>query len=757
MINTSNEYKVQIMENRQFRLNANISLADSTVFNLEDSTIMQGGMEFEDAVGGNSSFQIGAAIINKHTLTIDNSTGDFDTYDFTGATVVPFVGLQLSETVESLRKGFYTVDEPKAIGNLIILECLDNMHKFEVPFSEVTLNFPTTAVNALTTICAHCGVSLANVSFTGSNYVIHSRPDDEAISCLDMVAYISQIGGNNARCNTNGAVEVNWYDLSAFESEDNLDGGVFDGDLPYSTGDDADGGNFTDYSSGDSYDGGTFLAMNKYWHLYDFGSTPTVAIDDVVITGIKVENTDSENGYSVLFGTEGYILSITDNPLIQSEADAIIVSNLIGNKIVGMRFRPFNASILSNPAIEAGDPVFLSVRGRNGFNTYRGYITDLSYKVGSREQIKCEAETPSRNSSTRYSEITKTIVKARQESRNEISNYDKTVQQMTDLITNGFGMFKTESVDEAGGTIYYMHDKPIMNESSIRFFMTSTGMIEQKRIAGIWTTVSAVDNEGNALFNVITARGINADWIRTGIIASLDNSVEININNGSFSFKDSNGQALITPNGVANSDNFQATDNIASTYPLRMPFNIDDSVSIITAVKLKWTIDKFRTYSTGVSSGGGGSTTSSTDESTIFAETYSGNFSTYSGGGSSTSTGNTVAQNGVAHSHSYSTPSHDHIFSMPHTHGINVSGHDHSVYFSPHTHGVAYGILETNVTAIECKVLVDGVERATLSVTQGEIDLSTWITTPGWHTIEITSTTLKRVSAQVNIKSYIRR
>lgn len=534
MINTSNEYNEKITGSRKFLLGANISLSGGTVLAVNDTDIVQGGMEFEDSTSGPSSFQIGAAIINKHILTLSNYDGRFDPYEFTDATVRPRISLQLSETVESLNKGVFTVDEPNFTGSVIILECLDNMHKFEKAFSEVTLSFPTTAGNALQVICTYCGVSLATTTFFNFDYIIQSRPDDSAMSCLDMVSYIAQVAGDYARCNVSGALELKWYDTTAFESGSDLDGGSFDEDTPYSSGDDADGGNFTDYNSGDSFDGGTFLGMKKYWHFYDFGSTPTIGVDDIVITGIRVENTSSERGYSALYGTEGYVISISNNPLIQSQSDAQTIANSVGAKIVGMRFRQFSASILSNPAVEAGDPAYLSVRGNRGFNTYQGYVTNLSFKVNSRETIQNNAESPSRNSSVKYSESTKTIVKARKQTEEQITAYDLAVQQLTNLITNGFGLFKTEVEDSNGGIIYYMHDKQVMDESLYRWFMTSGGMIEQKKVDGAWTTVSAVDNEGNALYNVITARGIVADWIRTGSLVSQNGKSAINLDDGTF-------------------------------------------------------------------------------------------------------------------------------------------------------------------------------------------------------------------------------
>lgn len=228
MINTSNEYKSRIKEDRQFSMKATITFEDSTVIEVDDSTIFQGGMSFDNATSGINDFQIGSAVIGKHKLTIDNYSGMFDTYDFVGARIVPYVGLKLSETIEYLKKGVYTVDEYTFNGNVINLECLDNMHKFEVPFSEVNVSFPITVGALLNIIATHCGVPVETTSFTNSTFTIEKRSDSTALSCLDVVAYIAQLSGNYARCNVDGALELKWYDLSVFEQADNLDGGTFD-------------------------------------------------------------------------------------------------------------------------------------------------------------------------------------------------------------------------------------------------------------------------------------------------------------------------------------------------------------------------------------------------------------------------------------------------------------------------------------------------------------------------------------------------
>lgn len=549
MINTSNEYKEKIQNDRKFILSATVTLADSTVLELDDTDIMQGGMSFDEATSGTGIFQVGAAIIGENKIVLSNFDGKFDDYDFTGARVIPYVGLKLSQSVERLKKGVFNADDPQSRGNVITLESLDNLSKFERPFSEVDINFPCTALQLLQATCTHCGVVLNTVSFTNSGFTITSRPDDTAINCLDVVSFIAQISGSFAKCNTNGALELRWYDNFP---------NVLDGNTEPNA-DIVDGNGNTDI-----LDGNTTV---NYHHLYTFKNTPTVALDDVVITGIKVTTNPKEGeSESVLFGTEGYVLELTNNPLIDTKAKATTIANSVGAKIVGMRFRPLSFNALTDPSVESGDIAFVSDRKGNSYNAL---LTHVNFTSNSGMTISCDAETPSRNSSVRYSAQTKAIVKARENVKKELTSYDIAVITLTESIVNGLGLYQTVIGDELEGRIIYQHDKPTMEQSVKRWFRTSEGYIQQTRpnTSSAWVTTSGQDIYGNAVYNTIATRGLSAEWIIAGIIASANNSSWFNLDANSFSYANgalkyspANGFEIDTPNTKLKDGNLTANN-----------------------------------------------------------------------------------------------------------------------------------------------------------------------------------------------------
>jgi len=542
MINVSKEYKKTILLSRTFHAKADIQLKDGTILNIDDQHILQNSLKFEDGTSGSGSFDIGSAIINQCKLTIVNFDETYSKYDYEGAVIVPYIGLQLSQAIEWIKKGIYTVEEAVTTGGVINLTCLDNMTKFERPYEEVDTGYPATLGTILRDVCSYCNVVLNTATFDNMDYIVQQRPEDKALSCREMVSYSAQIAGCYARCNTNGALELKWYDFDLLEEEDNIDGGIYDNaaDANYETGNNVDCGNFTDYNSEDNYSGGMLEDVEKYHHIYRLNSH-TIHTDDVIITGIKVTaDTDSETKEYFLYGNEGYILTVEKNPLIQT-GKAEIVASFLGKKIVGIRFRPLTISALSDPSIEAGDIAKVTDQKQN---TYQTVITNLSFAMGGYETFTCDAKSAQRNSVERYSEATKAIVEAKKETQKQLGAYELAVQYLTSLITQGFGIFITTEKLDDGSAIYYMHDKQALNESKNIWKMTADAFAVSSDGGQTWN--AGIDADGNAVVNVLTAIGINAEWITTGTLSAIE------INNGNGTFRvDKNGYLYATTGEIA--------------------------------------------------------------------------------------------------------------------------------------------------------------------------------------------------------------
>lgn len=526
MINTSLEYKKALENDKRIflpKVSIQLSDNDKTVLEIGGANIMQGGLKIDDGTSNQGSFDIGAAIINKLTLNINNIYDDYSLYDFSNAVVTVFVGLQLTNRIEWLKKGVFNADDPRFNTSIITLECLDNMKKFDKQY-DGKLGFPATLQTIINYCCSKCGVILNTNQFDNYAYKVYESPfgANEPVTYREIISYCAQIAGCYARCNTDGYLELKWYDTSIISKMGGLDGGNY---IDYRSGDSADGGNFIDYTSGNAVDGGNFSGLTEYSHLYSL-SSPQIATDDVVITGISVtasdklssENTDKNTeGETRLSGSSGYVLKIQNNPLIEY-GRASDVANYLGSKINGMKFRPMSVLALGNPAIEAGDCVVITDRKSN---SYYSYITNLTYSLGAQESFSCDAETPARNSSQRFTGATKAVVEAKKNTQKQLSQYDLTAQQLGALMSNAMGMYETNVIDKTdGSTVRYLHNKVKMEESNIIWKQTIDAFAVSTDGGKTWK--AGHDKDGNILATVLNAIGINAEWIKAGIITGIE-------------------------------------------------------------------------------------------------------------------------------------------------------------------------------------------------------------------------------------------
>lgn len=511
------------------KLDANTSmLAKATMRFADGETVeLAGGdlvsLSCEQSTSTSGSFDVGAAVIGKCDVTLNNHDRRFDERDFTGAVIVPFCGCQVSDTeTEWVRLGVYEVDQPDAYAGTIALSALDNMSRLQVPYSKVSTAYPATLQAIVRDICLACGVTLETPAFDNCSYLVSRRPSSDSTTCLDVVSYAAQASGNFARVNGRGRLVIDWYDTGSLETGESwLDGQHFDDASPYASGDAADGGTFDDYSSGAAADGGLLDANHDRQHLYAFSSL-TVFTDDVVVTGVRVtaqnevkvgddgKETNGADGETYLYGEEGYVLDLTGNKLVPY-GSAATVARLVGARVVGMRFRPFSGSHVADPTVEAGDAALVSDFRQN---TYRTYITTVKLAVNSSMSVSCSAKSASRNSAASASAATKAIVDARNELKREQTAREQMLADINKALADSAGLFTTKQVKPDGSTVYLLHDKKELANSKIVYKMTAEAL--GISTDGGKTYATALSATGDAVLRRIYAIGINADYIETG-------------------------------------------------------------------------------------------------------------------------------------------------------------------------------------------------------------------------------------------------
>lgn len=455
MRNTSSKFKTQIKGNREFCAKIIINYADG---NSQTLTDLQDFMQIKivDECSGTSEFEIGAAVIGEALITLNNRTGKFDGKNFYGAHISAYVGILVDGKPELLEMGHYIVDEPVSPGISIALTAYDNMILLDKLY-EPKIAYPATLASIVKDACSQCGVILESSQFPRSSYAIEKAPENA--TCREVVAAAAQLAGCYAKARTNGRIAITWYASTVSQSIDILYG-------------------------------------------------KSICTDDATITGTEVVAGET----TAKSGADGYRLSISDNILL-AEDKAQETATYLGNKLIGLKFRPLSVTCKSDPSIEAGDRI--TVRDEKG-NEYETVVTSTVFAVLESQKIACNAASPTINGGKRLSETSKAIIANRKYAdeavEHERSEREAALEEMNKQLAESSGMYITSKKQEDGSTIYYAHDKPKLSESQIVWKMTATAI--GISADGGKTYPYGLDVSGKAILDRIYVIGINAENVK---------------------------------------------------------------------------------------------------------------------------------------------------------------------------------------------------------------------------------------------------
>lgn len=479
MINVSNEFRQLMSQNTDFKQNAEITFANGDFLELSEKDFIIENNSVVDA-GESSGIPLGVAISRSIQIELMNDDDRFSDYDFFGAEIRLYLTFKLSDTVERIEYGTFTVLTPETYGTTVIITAVDDMHKADADY-HTSLSFPATIGAMLRDACTTIGISQGTTTFLNDDFIVEEKP--EGITFRQMFGYIAMIAGGNARIDLTGRLRIITYDFSVLD-------------------------NIRDSIVSEDYDENSYHVLENWKDL-------KIDTDDVVITGVQTSYTDNDNNEkTALYGYEGYVLKI-ENPLIAGKEQTAV--NLIGNVMVGGRFRQFSGDYIAYPIAEFMDAVVLIDRKKKA---YASFITDINFQFFGFTTLKNSAEPALRNSAKTYSDATQTLVKSRNLIKNERLAREKAVEQLAKDLQNSSGLFMTEEKQEDGSTIYYMHDKPTLSESMIVWKLTSLAFAISNDGGQTYPYGFTVD--GTTITRLLYAEGIDADYINTGALRIED-------------------------------------------------------------------------------------------------------------------------------------------------------------------------------------------------------------------------------------------
>lgn len=503
MINASNAFKEKLEAGEPVKMVVDITFPDGTKKTI-NKDIMNGGNGFSDCAES-SSFPIGATVCKTLTLSINNDQEQWKNYSFYGAKIHAYLKLQTSyaapesvsalldesydpildstgdpiiatqaatkDIIETIDKGVYTVTTPEQYSDIINVTALDDMYKANKTYTS-GLKLPQSLINLVRDACKTVGIGM-NLTMKHGDIIIRSVPD--SMTFRQLFGYAAMVESANARIDYSGNLQFVKWD---FEKTN----------IP---------------------------------ELKDYGNPPTLSSDDIVITGIKVtngqSNDDTDTDYSGMYGEEGYILEL-ENELIDTD-QLQTVANIIGEQIVGARFRNLEGDLVYNPLVEFGDMVYTYDRLGSKYVTP---LTDVSGNVGGLTTVKTQADDPIRGSSDFYGNSTKAIVAARQMVQKETSAREEAIKRLAETLNSSSGLYMTQEPQQDGSIIYYMHNKATIAESNIIWKLTAEAFAVS--IDGGKTYPYGFAVTGELITRLLYAEGINADYINAGTLVVRDKS-----------------------------------------------------------------------------------------------------------------------------------------------------------------------------------------------------------------------------------------
>lgn len=562
MINVSEQLKEESKKNHNYYVTANVTLADGTKLSPEKKDFYLDGNGIIDAADS-SDFPIGVAIEKTATLSLVNDKGQFDAYSFNGAVFTIFMNLQLSDRLETFKRGSFIVCRKPAIDGEINLTLLDYMSKADRTY-KTNLSFPCTAGEVLRDACRQCGLVMGDADFKNSDFQVQKAP--EGTTCRAVIGMAAALAGGNARIDENDLLRI-----VTFDKEDNV---VLMEEIPW-----------PDVSGQSILDTEDEEIITVYEKVVAEHELPVVGdaendVDPIIVTGVKYTDGDEE----YLYGTEGYVIDISDNQLLAGNEEEGV--SRIGQILEGFELLPFSLSSIPVGYATFGDAIqFKDGRG----NLHRSYATDIEFNFADGTEFSCKAKSLETQGLEYPSGMRAQVEQVLGKVEEKISAYDTKLKQMNDLAANALGFYYTEIVQPDGSVIAYRHNKLRLAESKIvyktaadGFFVTSDyqGTDEATTAAGKWT--SGFDSNGDAVLNILYAIGIQAKWINTRGLTAEDNDGKV-----TFRINADTGEVEIDPNsfilGKKNlQEKFSEIDNsIASSRNMTMQLDNDyQSISV---------------------------------------------------------------------------------------------------------------------------------------------------------------------------------
>lgn len=487
-------YQDKIQErNRLFESKIQIQHSGG-VLDLSDKDLALGSLTYTEGSQAGEEFTIGSTVASAISFTLMNKP-EYEGIKFMGAIVTCDIGLEIKENidahflqpsqpskmpgyegeVEYVPLGRFNIDDVNIQRNTIKLKAMDNMIKFDLPYSLSNLSYPATLLQIYVNACNVADVNVGTATFPNMGYTVPRRPEGD-YSLRDIIGYVAELSGTFAKCNRNGALELRWYKPSGI----------------------------------------TLSPANR------FNFVPR---DDLVqIKGIMATVDDT----TYLAGTDDYAVDLSDNPLLQGGYETVLPN--IFNNVKNTVFTPFESSWQGNPALQAGDMITqIDIDGK----MYNTLVTNSTYKYRGASTLSAKGlpEIAKGYKGSTAKQMANIVRKVEKEVGDRLTTIEQAQLAATELIANMLGGHAILTED----ALYVADNEDLSLAQEVWKWGLGGFGYSKNGVNGPYDT--AITADGSIVAMLVAANIITANMVQTGQLMSEDGGTVLNLDDGTFNFQ----------------------------------------------------------------------------------------------------------------------------------------------------------------------------------------------------------------------------
>ena len=485
---------------------------DDTLRDLSNDDIVMGTFVYDESSICSGTIDVGATYSNGIEFALQNFNGRFNNIDFSNARIEVHIGLLTSKKTASDAEEeandywvyvplgiFFVTNQVKKLSTVSI-KALDRMYMLNKELQNVSVQGASlTLRDYIDNISTHFGFSLEEKTYSLVQGYTQLRffNSEKELTCRDFIGYASAIFGKSARFNRAGKLEFFGISDTVYETDSSIRS-----------------------------------SLSKSDYIVD-------------ITDVEITDAHDKTHNNVPEKSKNYVITVGKNPLLETEQAVKYSLKNISHALIGMSYRPYQCTLIGDPCIQCGDRV--KHIDKNG-QTFTSIITNFKFRFRGPSDIEAKGEEP--QSSRQMTSTEKKIVEVRQSTAEDLNNgldsMEKMILKQTELLSSSTGIYRHQSLDSDGNVIgYYLSSSPDKDdETATVWAYTDEGIgVSHNGISGPFTSSWTADDS-------IVAKIITADMIKTGTLSAIDETLKIDLNNGTFETKTALGICKIFGNEI---------------------------------------------------------------------------------------------------------------------------------------------------------------------------------------------------------------